>query len=50
LKHSYIAVAIYKRTQMKHLKHMSETIVKTSERHLKTILTQHPDGTLAADV
>jgi hypothetical protein len=34
---------------MKHLKYASETLVKTPERHLKTIVKhmQHPDKTPA---
>jgi hypothetical protein len=34
---------------MKHLKHASETLTKTHEKHLKTIrkYTQHPDKTFA---
>jgi hypothetical protein len=35
---------------MKCLKHVSETLTKTYEKHLKTIVkhTQHPDKTLAS--
>jgi hypothetical protein len=34
---------------MKHLKHIFETLAKTTEKHLKTIEKhmQHPDKTLA---
>jgi hypothetical protein len=34
---------------MKHLKYASETLAKTPEKHLKTIVkhTEHPDKTLA---
>jgi hypothetical protein len=34
---------------MKHLKHVSQTLAKTCEKHLKTIAThtQHPNKTLA---
>jgi hypothetical protein len=37
LKHLDATVATYKRKQMKHLKQASETLAKTSEKHLKTI-------------
>jgi hypothetical protein len=39
----------YVQRQMKHLKHASETFVKTHKIHLKTIVkhTQHPDKTFA---
>jgi hypothetical protein len=37
LKHLDSIVAAYKRRQMKHLKHASETLAKTPEKHLKTI-------------
>jgi hypothetical protein len=37
LKHPDTIVATYKRRQMKHLKQSSETLVKTPEKHLKTI-------------
>jgi hypothetical protein len=45
LKHPDAILATYKRRQMKHLKHASETSAKTCEKHLKTIAThtQHPD-------
>jgi hypothetical protein len=34
---------------MKHIKHVSETLAKSPEKHLKIIVkyTQHPDKTLA---
>jgi hypothetical protein len=32
LKHPYATVATYKRRQMKHLKHASETLTKTPEK------------------
>jgi hypothetical protein len=37
---------------MKHLKHASETLAKTHEKHLKIIVkhTQHSDKTLATYV
>jgi hypothetical protein len=37
---------------MKHLKHTSETLAKTPEKHLKIIVksTQHPDKILATYV
>jgi hypothetical protein len=47
LKHPDVTVAIYKRRQMKHLKHALETLVKTPEKYLKTIANQYPDETLA---
>jgi hypothetical protein len=37
LKHPDATVVIYKRRHMKHLKHTSETLAKTPEKHLKTI-------------
>jgi hypothetical protein len=37
LKHSDATIATYKRRQLKHLKQASETLAKTSEKHLKTI-------------
>jgi hypothetical protein len=37
LKHPDAIVATYRRRQMKHLKQSSETLVKTPEKHLKTI-------------
>jgi hypothetical protein len=38
LKHLDITVVTYKRRQMKHLKHVSETLAKTLEKDLKTIV------------
>jgi hypothetical protein len=37
---------------MKHLKHASETLTKTPEKHLKSLQkhTQHPDKALATYV
>jgi hypothetical protein len=37
---------------MKHLKHVSETLAKTLEKHLKPLqkYTQHPNKTLATYV
>jgi hypothetical protein len=48
LKYSDATLATYKRRQMKHLKHASEILAKTLEKHLKTItnITQHPDKIL----
>jgi hypothetical protein len=37
LKHPDTTVATYKRRQMKHFKQVSETLVKTLEKHLKPI-------------
>jgi hypothetical protein len=37
LKHPDATIATYKRRQMKHLKHVSETPTKTPEKHSKTI-------------
>jgi hypothetical protein len=37
-----------KERKMKHLKHVSETLVKTRERHCKHM--QHPDETFATGV
>jgi hypothetical protein len=37
LKYLDATLAIYKRRQIKYLKHMSKTLEKTPEKHLKTI-------------
>jgi hypothetical protein len=37
LKHPDAIFATYKRRKMKHLKHVSETLAKIREKHLKTI-------------
>jgi hypothetical protein len=38
MKHSDAILATYKRRQMKHMKHVSETLAKTHEKkHFKTI-------------
>jgi hypothetical protein len=52
LKHSDATLPTYKRRQMKHLKHVSETLAETPKEHLKTIanIKQHPDKTLGTYV
>jgi hypothetical protein len=37
LKHPDATLAIYRRRQIKHLKHAPETLAKISEKHMKTI-------------
>jgi hypothetical protein len=49
LKHPDAINATYVRKQIKHLKHVSETLAKTTEKHLKTFATrmQHQIKTFA---
>jgi hypothetical protein len=39
LKHPDAILATYVRRQMKHLKHVSQTLAKTPEKHLKSLQT-----------
>jgi len=52
LKYPDAIFATYNRRQMRHLKHVSETLAKTREKHLKTVVThsQHPDKTFTTYV
>jgi hypothetical protein len=49
LKHPDETFATYVYRQVKHLKHTSETLAKTPEKHMKSHCKniQHPDKTLA---